>query len=498
MSAALTRFVLLAAWLSSSPLALAQAPEPEGRAEADEQAAPAEPAPQTPAPKQPAPEQAEPAEQREPGAPALRRQAVRADEARGYAREPRTEPEDIALAVPRAVLAVPRYALRLALWPVREGIEFLDRHAVVEEVTDVLYNDARNAAVLPTLSYDSYFGPSLGVRAFHEDLAGYGELGSVEVKAGGVYNLATQLHFRADHYGGSHLWLESVARYESAPALLFQGLGTHREIEGGSGLSPREAAVATRFSERRLLSLLRAGYDLGRPSQLLQLGGTVSYNVRDFGAKQKGAEPSIEEAYDTTQLVGFDDRVAILEADLSLVVDLRDVAGATSSGAYLELFAGRAPSIGRYGFWHHGAELTTYLDLYRKTRVLVLRAMLEGVEGDEAEIPFSELPRLGGVSRLRGYPLDRFRDEKAALGTIEYRYPIHQYVAGALYCDVGRVEQRYSDLLDSTWKVGFGGGFVVRSREREIFTFDVAYGEGVQVHLTTQPLRAFAKRNTEL
>ena len=231
---------------------------------------------------------------------------------------------------------------------------------------------------------------------------------------------------------------------------------------------------------------------------MLQLGATGIYTLRDFGVKQRGSEPSIEEVYDTTQLVGFADSVATFETDLNLIVDLRDVAGATASGAYLELFGGYAPRIADYSFWHHGAELTGYLDLYKRSRVLVLRAVIEGVEGADRDIPFAQLPRLGGPHRLRGYPLDRFRDEKSAVATVEYHYPIHQYVAGALFVDTGRVERSYGDFLDEHWKVGAGGGFIFRSRDRQLFSFQVAYGEGVQFHLTTDPLRAFSKRETEL
>ena len=121
------------------------------------------------------------------------------------------------------------------------------------------------------------------------------------------------------------------------------------------------------------------------------------------------------------------------------------------------------------------------------------------VEGKTEEIPFSELPRLGGPNRLRGYPLDRFRDEKAALGTVEYHYPIHHYVAGSLFVDVGRVAASYDELAKSDgWNTGFGGGFIIRSKNSVILTFNVAYGDGLQFHLTTDPLRAFGKRDTEL
>ncbi len=437
-----------------------------------------------------------------PVAPAAQpaREPVKGDEARNYEKPPGTEPEDVALFVPRVILAVPRYALKFVFFPIRETIRFVDHHAIIEKVEDVLYNDARTAAILPTLSIDSYFGPTVGVKAFHEDLAGHDEYASAEVKFGGLYNLATQLHFRADHFGGSRLWLESVARYESDPGLLFQGVGDG-EGEGISNaplLAPREAAIATRFSEQRLLSLQRAGISFGQPGAMLQVGASGIYSVRDFGEKQRGSEPSIEQIYDTTRLVGFADRVPTLETDLNLIVDLRDVAGATSSGGYLEMFGGYVPRIGKYSFWHHGAELTGYFDLYKRTRVLVLRAFVEGVEGAEEDIPFAELPRLGGPHRLRGYPLDRFRDEKTAVGTVEYHYPIHQYVAGSLFVDAGRVERNYGDFLNSDWKLGGGGGFIIRSQKSQLFAFNIAYGDGIQFYITTDPLRAFSKRETEL
>ena len=454
------------------------------------QPVPTSPQPTRAAPKPPPPPHAPPA--------SAKRKPVKADEARNYEKPPGTEPEDVWLFVPRLVLAVPRYALKAVFYPVREAIQFADEHAIVEKIEDVLYNDARTAAIVPTFGVDSFLGPTVGLKAFHEDLAGHQEYGSAEVKFGGMYKLATQLHFNADRFGGTRLWVESVARFESEPGLLFQGIG-NGSVTTGTALDPRAGAVATRFSEQRLLSLQRVGYTFGRPAELLQIGVTGAYNVRDFGVKQRGPEPSIEQVYDTTALVGFADRTATFETDLNLIIDLRDVAGATASGGYFEAFAGRVPELGgKYSFWHHGAEITGYIDLYKRTRVLVLRAVVEGVEGDDEKIPFASLPRLGGPSRLRGYRRDRFRDEEAAVGTVEYHYPIHQYVAGSLFVDAGRVGHSYRDLFDEGWQVGGGGGFIVRSRDSQLFTFDIAYGEGVQFYIATDPLRAFSKRESEL
>jgi hypothetical protein len=423
----------------------------------------------------------------------------KADEARGHAQKPGTEPEDVALFAPRAVLAVPRYALRLVFSPIQAGLQFADEHAVIENVEDVLYNDERTAAILPRVSIDTFFGPTIGATAFHDDLAGHGEHASAKFAFGGRYEQSYELSLRADRFGGSRLWLESLTRFEVEPGLLFQGIGLPPESSGGSSLAPDDAAVETRYRQERLLALLRLGYTVGEPGGLTKLGVTGIYNRRRFDPKTRGSGPSTERVYDTDQIVGFDSGVDLVEVNLNLVVDTRDVQGATSSGAYVELFGGVAPKFQDYGFFHHGFEATGYFDLYKKSRVLVLRAMVEGVDGDTDEVPFSELPRLGGANRLRGYLQDRFREEKLALGTVEYHYPIHQYVAGALYTDVGRVAPSYSDLFQRDgWKAGAGLGFVVRSRDKVLFTFDIAYGDGVMFHFTTDPLRGVSNRDTEL
>jgi hypothetical protein len=476
-------------WMANPALAQESKPSSSPASESPERARPRS----QPSPSNPESKPGEPAPQSNDEKPPP------ADEARGYEKPPGTEPEDAALFVPRVVLAIPRYALRFVFFPIQLGLEFVDEHALIERTKDVLYNDERTAGIVPRLSIDTFFGPTIGAKAFHDDLAGHGEHGSLSFVVGGRYEQAYQVAFRADRYGGSRLWLESVTRFETEPGLLFQGIGQPPVRETGSSLDPREAAVETRYRQQRLLSLTRLGYTVGEPGALTKLGMTGIYNVREFGRKGRGAEPSTEEVYDTSAIVGFDSRVSVFETDVNLVVDTRNVAGATSRGAYVELFGGWVPPLGDYDFFHHGLEATGYVNLYKETRVLVLRGVVEGVEGETEDIPFSELPRLGGPNRLRGYPLDRFRDEKAVVGTVEYHYPIHQFVAGSLYVDVGRVAESYDEMIDEHgWNTGIGAGFIFRSRNDVLFTFDVAYGDGVQFHFTTDPLRAFGSRDTEL
>ena len=107
-------------------------------------------------------------------------------------------------------------------------------------------------------------------------------------------------------------------------------------------------------------------------------------------------------------------------------------------------------------------------------------------------------PRSNRGNRV-GYPSALRHSEKVALGTVEYHYPIHQFVAGSLYADVGRVAPSYAELFQRDgWKTGVGAGFIFLSRDKVLFTFDVAYGDGVMFHFTTDPLRAFSNRDTEL
>jgi hemolysin activation/secretion protein len=116
------------------------------------------------------------------------------------------------------------------------------------------------------------------------------------------------------------------------------------------------------------------------------------------------------------------------------------------------------------------------------------------VHSPVGELPFTELPRLGGPFRLRGYRLDTFRDNLAALATIEYRYPIHQNVTGNLFVDVGRVARNYADLISprmDPWHVGMGGGFRFSIGDRLVFRVDLSYGDSFVVFFSTDPLQAF-------
>ena len=469
------------------------------------------PAPTPPAPTPVAPTPPYPKSGSQPGSPVEayqqrpQRSVTSADQARGWSEEPGTDSADQALFAPRALLFVPKLAFELVFLPIQALLTVVDRHHVIPRVRDFFYFDrAHTAGFYPTVALESGYGLSYGAAVFHSNLFGHGEEIVASGRFGGPFVQAYQLRLEADRMGGSRLWFESRARYEFQPATLFHGIGDPGEASViPVNLGPRDASIATRFRQERFLGLLRLGGTLGEPGDLTKIGGTAIYNHRVFGPEERSFdEPSIQTVYDTSRLTGFDDTVNTVEIDANLIRDTREGGALASSGTYLELLAGGVPPVDRYRYWHFGGEIAQYIDLYRRTRVLVLRAAIEAVAGEEDRIPFVELPRLGGVQDLRGYVADRFRDKIAAVATVEYRYPIHELLSGALFVDAGHVGRNPREVFGFSglkrWRLDAGGGLLLHTRESVLMGMDVAYGDGLTVFFTTAPIEFFHNRERQL
>ncbi len=231
---------------------------------------------------------------------------MRADEARGWEIPPSSiEPEDVGLFLPRAVLFVPSWTLKAVFWPLQKAIRFTERHALIEHVKDILYNDERTAGITPVFSFLSSVGPSGGAKLFHDNLGGYGEHAALDVSFGGRYTQAYQLSFDADRLLGSRFWLKSLTRFEMRPNMIFYGLGDRPEQDAGHDLGPRQGAVKTRYRQTRMLALAGAGYTIGRPGGLTKIGMTGILNHREFAGAKKGdvgdGEYSLPAVYDTSE-----------------------------------------------------------------------------------------------------------------------------------------------------------------------------------------------------
>ena len=406
--------------------------------------------------------------------------------------------------VPRIVLFPPNLVLKLVALPLRGAAILIDRYYLVEHTKDLLYNDERTAGILPALGYQSGYGVTYGAKVFHDDLFGNDEEINLAARYGGIFVNSYGMSFVGDQIAHTPLWVEANGAWENKPALFFHGIGDETETDLSPGVSPREASIATRFREKRAMGRLTMGASVGDLGNRSHVGVTGIFNHRNFGSEHKNfSEPSIEEVYDTARIQGFDDGVDVFELTPTFIYDSRDLEATPSKGVYLDLFGGHTlPVTQDADYWHYGAGFATFVNVFHKTRVLTFRGSVEAVHGRDEDIPFSELMKLGGPDSLRGYQLDRFRDKVSALGTIEYRYPVHEIVSGELFVDAGRVGRDYAEIFDRDGLEGFhyggGLGFVFHSDDSIWFKAQAAYGEELLFFVSTDPLRAFRRRHKRL
>ena len=121
------------------------------------------------------------------------------------------------------------------------------------------------------------------------------------------------------------------------------------------------------------------------------------------------------------------------------------------------------------------------------------------MSGDLAEVPFNELPRLGGAQRLRGYPLDRFRDRIAVVGSAEYQWDLSRALSASLFADAGRVYRAASELSLDHLRVGYGVAIEAHSDERFVARLSLASSidGGVFVDVSLDPVFDIAERGAD-
>jgi outer membrane protein assembly factor BamA len=116
---------------------------------------------------------------------------------------------------------------------------------------------------------------------------------------------------------------------------------------------------------------------------------------------------------------------------------------------------------------------------------------MEGVIGDlDQDVPFVDLPRLGGPILLRGYDQDRFRDRVLAMGSAEYQFDIGYMLTGFLFVDAGRVYPKLDELEFKDMRVGYGGGIQLQTPGTFIGRVTVASSidGGVLLNLSLDPV----------
>ena len=165
-------------------------------------------------------------------------------------------------------------------------------------------------------------------------------------------------------------------------------------------------------------------------------------------------------------------------AGLSLVYDTRDVVVNAYKGSYLEVtsvFYGKALG-SDFGYQQYIFDFRGYKKLNKLKHVLATQFVAQLSSGD---VPFLELPDLGGDRLMRGYYQGRYRDKQYVTWQAEYRAPLFWRLGAVAFAGVGRVAPVVSDLSFDGLKPSYGLGarFMVDKAERINIRFDYGFGK---------------------
>lgn len=388
--------------------------------------------------------------------------------------------------IPRVILFVPRWTLWLAVQPIRGGLWAYERYALGTRVKSIFFNDDETLGAYPLAFFETGFGLNVGARMIYRDLFGAGGRLRLRASYGGRFRQVYSAKATTGTLLGDRAEIELETSYAFYPKSRFLGLGNGELVAPGAVMAPvdptmDDTAVRTRYRHDDLLGELSAVVHL-HPTVDLRLTGQYRHRTFSPEIEPVDDEVPITDIYLATGLTGYDQGLSSAGAEMEIIYDTRRgtrfwVSEANpNAGVKLAGFLGATVGIGddpsRY--LRYGLDALRVFDLYDGTRMLHLRAYLEGVTDSLDHVPFTDLPRLGGPIFLRGYERDRFRDRVAAVGTAEYRYYINKYLAGYVFADVGRVYRGLDELGIDGLRMGYGGGLQAHSATHLRGRFDIS------------------------
>ena len=390
----------------------------------------------------------------------------------GIARPESTTAVDHALWVPRGLLFVPKWGLKAVFAPIRGGLYLQDRYEIFERLMDFFFNDARTFGIYPIFSFESEFGADVELRLVHRNLFGRGESLRARAAYGGEYDQLAGFEIDSGRrFDDMRLYL--FASFERRPDDRFYGIGNADEIEDVVLPTMRNpvtgAGVETKFAQRVGFASLRDDIRLADDLFAL-LSATYTHRELSEARDLDDDEFQLEDTYETGDLQGWDG-VDDVHTQLELRYDTRRSPSPFISPALnatgLLATAWTGYSLGIAGddtaYLRSGAEVQRFFDIYKGRRLIGLRARVESITGDRDDVPFMELPRLGGAELLRGYPTDRFRDKALTLVTAEYAWELNRRLSALAFVDAGRVWPELSDVAFEDIRVGYGVGVQMHS-----------------------------------
>jgi len=385
------------------------------------------------------------------------------------------EPETVGSKL-RVVPRILFFPVRIGLWildaPLRGSFFLYERFQLRERWKAIFFNDTGTVGLYPVAFIETGFGLNAGARFIDRDLYKDASL-KMRASFGGRFRQIYAAKLGSGHVFGDRFELEIEAEHEIRPKDRFFGIGNGDKVAMADTLiDPYDSPIAldTRFQQK--ISRVSAIAEVRLVGPLsVRLSSAAMWRDFDEPAEVPDAQ-DIGANYDTATLPAFEQGAAYTYHELELRFDTRrsasryEVESTPSTGWLLSGFAGLAADFDRapVDYKRYGVDLQRYFRIGEAPRLLALRAYMEGVIGDlDADIPFVDVPRLGGPILLRGYDLDRFRDRVLGLGSAEYQWDLGFMLTGFVFVDAGRVYPKLDELELKDMRVGYGGGIQVQT-----------------------------------
>lgn len=160
--------------------------------------------------------------------------------------------------------------------------------------------------------------------------------------------------------------------------------------------------------------------------------------------------------------------------EIGLVFDSRDQLFDPQGGAFIQgtVRINLPPIGGSAGYQRYLLDARVYHRV-RPGSVLAIQAAFEGTSGN---VPFEELPQLGG-SELRAYVFGRWRDRVALRDQVEWRQHVYWRVGAVAFLAAGGIGPTIGSFGPIRTSYGAGFRFNLSTKENANFSMDVAGGQ---------------------
>lgn len=336
---------------------------------------------------------------------------------------------EVLIWVPRLLFAPVHLTLNyLVRWPLVKAITLGERYYIFERIYQFLTWDNEKAGIFPVALVDFGFNPSVGAVLFWDEFLAPNNRLDLSVSAWEGNWITASGRETVQVFRDQSGTLTLAGEFLRRPDLVFYGLGSNTTIddEVQYRIARESASLELRGA---LVGLNRASFRL-------------AYRHVDFSTDAES--PSIDTAFDTTALPGFEDGYQLLEGQGRLEFDTRnpEVAFTPGTGLRLELFGGYGldPTRTDTQFLRFGGEFSGYYDVTGVNHVLAMRVYGEFTANTGTDpIPFTELVSLGGNETMRGFLQGRFLGRSGVTATVSYRYPIWSFFDAAIFAEAGNV-----------------------------------------------------------